>query len=132
MELCGAIVKYNPCTRYARGSSCLYFDKSKKCDKPPLECEMPEYDNWYKEVVNGKRRCFYPKRVQLFENPGVIMFLFHIHHHAIMGEMQIVRSTLKDGKHFYWFDKFLFYPHPVQLELLETDSRLPRIASKGR
>ena len=131
MEPCGVVVKYNPCTRYARGSRCSYF-RSKKCDKPPLTCQMPEYDKWYKDVLKGKRKCFYPKRVRLLENPGVPMFLFHVHHHAIVGEAQIVRSTIEDGKHFYWFDEFLSYPHFVQLELLKTDARLPRMARKGR
>ena len=129
---CAAIVKYNPCTKYARGSPCLYFNGIKKCDKLPLTCEMSEYDRWYKDVLNGKIKCFYPKRVRLLENPGVLMFLFHVHHHAIMGEAQIIRSTIENGKHLYWFDEFLSYPHPVQLELLQTDPRLPRIARQGR
>lgn len=128
---CGVVVKYNPCTRYARGSVCLYF-RSKKCDELPLACQMPEYDKWYKDVLEGKRKCFYPNRIRLLENPGVPMFLFHVHHHAIVGEAQIVRSTTKNGKHFYWFDEFLSYPHPVQLELLEIDPRLPRLVKKGR
>ena len=128
----GVIVKYNPCTRYARASPCPYFHTSKKCDKPSLTCEMPEYDKWYKDVLNGKRKCFYPNRIRLLENFGVPMFLFHVHHHAIMGEVRIVRSTVEDGKHFYWFDEFLSYPHPVELELLETDPRLPRKARRGR
>ena len=132
LKPCGAIVKYNPCTKYARGSPCLYFKRSKKCGKPPLACEMPQYDNWYKEVLKRDRKCFYPNRVRLLENPGVLMFIFHVHHHAIMGEAQIVGSTIENGRHFYWFDEFVSYPHPVQLELLQTDSRLPRIARRGQ
>jgi len=128
---CGAVVKYNPCTRYARGSPCPYFDKVKKCNKLRLACEMPEYDRWYKDVLEEKRKCFYPNLIRLLENPGVPMFLFHVHHHAIMGEAKVLRSSVEDGKHFYWFDKFLSYPRPVQLELLETDSRLPKMASRG-
>lgn len=128
---CGAIVKYNPCTKYARGSSCLHFNGSKKCDRPPLTCKMPEYDKWYREVVNGKRKCFYPKKIRLLETPGVPMFLFHIHYHAIMGEVQIVRTTVENRRHFYWFHEFLSYLHPVQLELLKTDARLPKLAKIG-
>ena len=129
---CGVIVKYNPCTRHARGSPCLYFNRVRKCGKPPLTCEMSEYDKWYKDVINGKIKCFYPSRVRLLENPGSLMFIFHVHYHAIMGEAQIVRSTMENGSHLYWFDELLSYPHSVQLELLQTDPRLPRIARKGR
>ena len=93
---------------------------------------MPQYDRWYKDVLKRKRKCFYPHRIRLLQNPGLPMFLFHVHHHAIMGEAQIVRSTTENGKNFYWFDKFLSYPHPVQLELLETDSRLARMAGQGQ
>ena len=129
---CGAIVKYNPCTKYARGSPCLYFDRWKKCDIPPLACQMPEYDKWYKDVLKEKRKCFYPNRVRLLEAPGVPMFLFHVHHHAIVGEAQIVRSTVENEKYLYWFDEFISYPHPVQLELLKTDPRLPKLAKRGQ
>jgi len=93
---------------------------------------MSEYDKWYKDALQNEVKSFYPNRVRLLESPGVPMFLFHIHHHAIMGEAQITRFTTKNGKYFYWFDEFLSYPHPVQLELLQTDPRLPRIAKRGR
>ena len=129
---CGAIVKYHPCTYHARGSDCFYFGKSKKCDKSPLTCEMPEYDRWYKDVLAGKMKCFYPHRVRLLENPGIPMFLFHVHHHAVMGEAEVIRSNVEKRKHFYWFSEFIAYPHPVQLELLRTDHRLPKMAVKGR
>ncbi len=132
MKLCGVVVKYNPCTRYARGSPCSYFEKSKRCNKLPLTCQMPEYDKWYKDVLDGKRKCFYPNRVRLLENLGVPMFLFHAHHRAIVGEAKIVRSTVQDKRHFYWFDEFLSYPYTVQLELLGTDLRLPKMARKGQ
>ena len=92
---------------------------------------MPEYDKWYKDVLNGKRKNFYPNRIRLLENPGVPLFLFHVHYRAILGEAIIVRSTVKREKHFYWFDEFLSYPYPVELELLETDPRLPK-ARRGR
>lgn len=129
---CGVVVKYHSCTYYARGSVCLFFNKSKKCDKPPLTCEMPEYDKWYKDVLKGKVKCFYPNRIRLLENPGVPMFLFHVHHHALVGEAEVVRSNVKNGKHFYWFNKFIIYPHSVQLELLRTDRRLQKMATRGQ
>lgn len=129
---CGAVVKYNPCTSYARGFPCPYFNKSRKCGKLPLACEMPEYDKWYKDVLDEKRKCFYPNRIRLLDNPGVPMFLFHTHHHAIMGEARIVRSSVENEKHYYWFDEFLLYPHPVQLELLQTDLRLSKTRKRGQ
>lgn len=132
IEPCGAIVKYHPCTRHARGSPCLYYSEVKKCDRPPLACEMPEYDKWYKDVLKGKMKCFYPNRIPLLENVGVSMFLFHVHHHAIVGEAKIIESTVENGRHLYCFDEFLSYTHPVQLELLETDPRLRRIGRRGR
>jgi len=92
---------------------------------------MPEYDKWYKDVLKGERRCFYPNRVRLLETSGVPMFLFHVHHHGIVGEAQIVRSTMKDGEHLYWFDEFITYPLLVQLESIKTNSKLPRMVLRG-
>lgn len=92
---------------------------------------MPGYDKWYRDVLKGKRKSFYPNRIRLLEKPGVPLFLFHVHYHAIVGEATIVRSTVEGGKHFYWFDEFLSYPYPIEPELLKTDSRLPK-ARRGR
>jgi transcription initiation factor TFIIIB Brf1 subunit/transcription initiation factor TFIIB len=93
---------------------------------------MPEYDLWYKEVLRGKTKSYYPNRIRLLENPGMFMFLFHIDYHAIVGEAQVVRTTKEDKRNLYWFNNFISYPHPVQLELLETDSRLRWIFRKSR
>jgi transcription initiation factor TFIIIB Brf1 subunit/transcription initiation factor TFIIB len=54
-----------------------------------------------------------------------------MHHHAIVGETQIIGSEAVDGKNFYHFDTFHEYPHPVQLELLKTDARLPKLSNHG-
>jgi len=127
----GVIVKYHPCSRYARGSQCLKF-RPNKCDQTPLICKSPEYDKWYKDVLKGKIKCFYPKSIRLLETPNMPMFLFHVHHHAIVGEAKISSSTIENSEHFYWFNKFYSYPNLVQLELLRTDPRLPRLAKRGR
>lgn len=132
LDISGVIVKYHPCSRHARGTPCPYFRVRGGCKEAHLECTMPQYDKWYKDVLTGKVKCFYPNKIRLLENPGVPMFLYHVHHHAIMGEATVVRSTVKDGKHFYCFDEFLSYPHPVQLELLMTDPRLPKLARRGQ
>jgi transcription initiation factor TFIIIB Brf1 subunit/transcription initiation factor TFIIB len=128
----GAIVKYNPCTKHARGSVCPHFARSRKCGKAPLTCDMPEYDMWYKEVLRGKTKSYYPIRIRLLEKPGTFMFLFHVDYHAIVGEVQIIKTTKEDNRNHYWFNNFISYPHPVQLELLETDPRLRWIARKSR
>lgn len=132
MKLCGVVVKYNPCSLHARQIPCPHFQKGKRCNKPPLKCEMPEYDRWYRDVLDGKRKCFYPNKILLLENPGVPMFLFHVHHHALLGEAEILETTEEEGKHFYWFEEFISYSNPVQLELIQTDLRLARLATKGQ
>jgi len=93
---------------------------------------MPEYDRWYREVLDEKKKCFYPNRIPLLENLGAPMFLFHVHHHAVLGEAKILEATEKEGKHFYCFEEFISYSNPVQLELIQTDLRLPKLAMKGR
>lgn len=132
MILCGVVVKYHPCSLHARQVPCLHFQKQKKCNKTPLKCETPEYDRWYRDVLDGNRKCFYPNKILLLEHPGVPMFLFHVHHHALLGEAEILEATEKEGKHFYWFEEFILYSNPVQLELIQTDHRLPRLATRGR
>ena len=43
-----------------------------------------------------------------------------------------MEATEEEGKHFYCFEEFIFYSNPVQLELIQTDLRLPKSAIKGR
>nr|MDO8081705.1 hypothetical protein [Candidatus Freyarchaeota archaeon] len=131
-NLSGVIVKYHPCTPYARGSDCPYYEGGRHCGKEPLKCEMPEYDQWYKSLIKGKMKCFYPNRISLLENPGVPMFLYHTDFHAIMGEAIIKRGEVRDGEYFYFFDAFIKYPYPVLLEIITTDERIPKMARAGR
>jgi len=63
----GVIVKYHPCTRYARGSSCPYFKGGRKCGKEPLKCDMPDYDRWYKSVLARLKKVL----ARLEKRPGV-------------------------------------------------------------
>jgi transcription initiation factor TFIIIB Brf1 subunit/transcription initiation factor TFIIB len=93
---------------------------------------MPQYDKWYKDTLEGKMKSFYPKRIPLLEKYGAPLLLFHVHHHAILGEAKIVESKEENKKHFYRFEEFVPYSNPVQLELTRTDQRLPRLARRGR
>jgi transcription initiation factor TFIIIB Brf1 subunit/transcription initiation factor TFIIB len=93
---------------------------------------MPEYDRWFKEVIKGKMNCFYPRRISLLEIPGTILLLYHSHRRKIVGEAKIVKSTLEDNIHRYWFDKFIVYPNPVELKSLHSDPRLKLVAERGR
>lgn len=132
-EISGVIVKYNPCSEFARGSPCPYFTGGKYCGKPPLECEMPEYDKWFKDVLAGKQKAYYYTRsIRLLEEPGYPMFVFHSHYHGIVGEARITESMVKDQMHFYRFQDFVVYPKEVHLELLQSDPRLPKMANVGR
>lgn len=97
-----------------------------------MMCDMPQYDKWYREVLEGRRKCFYPYRIRLLENFEAPLFLYHSHHHAIMGEAKIVRATKENGRHFYWFKRFIAYRYKVRLELLETNQRVQRLSVKGR
>lgn len=126
-----ALVKYNPCSVHARGGvPCPFFipATARKCKKPLGTCEMPEYDRWFKEVIKGKMKCFYPHRISLFEIPGTILLLYHGHKRKIVGEAKITKATLEDKIHRYWFDDFIVYPNPVGLKLLHSDPRLESVA----
>jgi len=128
----GVIVKYHPCTLHARGSKCPYYEGGRRCGKEPLKCDMPEYDKWYRSVLEGRMNCFYPNRISLLETPGVPLFLYHTDFRAIVGEATINKAEVKDGAHFYFFDIFIKYSYPVPLELIRTDKRVPRMARAGR
>ncbi|MFX1487228.1 MAG: hypothetical protein ACFFBS_09080 [Promethearchaeota archaeon] len=130
-----ALVKYNPCSVHARGGvPCPFFisGTGRKCKKPLGCCEMLEYDEWFKEVLKGKMKSFYPRRIRLLEIPGTILLLYHAHMRKIAGEAKIINATSEDNIHHYWFDNFVAYPNPVGLKLLHTDSRLKLIAKLGR
>jgi len=93
---------------------------------------MPEYDRWYKSVLEGKKKCFYPNRISLLETPGVPLFLYHTDFQAIVGEATINRAEVRNGAHFYFFNTFIKYSYPVPLELIRTDERVPKMARAGR
>jgi len=130
-----ALVKYNPCSVYARkGVPCPFFlpEVGKLCRKPYGFCDSPEYDRWLKDVLEGKIKCFYPNRIRLLEIPGTFLLLYHTHKRAIIGEAKIIKVTSKNNEHYYWFDHFVLYPNPVNLKLIRTDYRLKERAKRGR
>lgn len=129
LRIVAAIVKYNPCSIHARGGiSCSQFIGKRVCGKVYGRCEAKKYNKWYKDVLQGKMKCFYPNRIRLFEIPGTILLLYNTHIHRILGEAKIHKSSINDSKHYYWFREFVCYPDPIRLELLETDERLKSLA----
>jgi len=131
----GVVVRYNPCSKYARGGiPCPYFKNGqKRCSKPLQLCEMPEYDQWYRKILAGKLFYFHlPKRLYLLEISGVPLFVYHSHIKKIVGEASITRVTKKNEIFYYWFDKFLSYPNFVDLSQIKTDKSLHKMAGKGR
>jgi transcription initiation factor TFIIIB Brf1 subunit/transcription initiation factor TFIIB len=134
MSAVAALVRYNPCSVHARrGSVCPFShpDIGRRCPYPPGFCDSSDYDGWFKDVLAGKTKCFYPNRIRLFEAPGGILLLYHTHKRAIVGEAKIIRVTSEKKRHYYWFDKFLSYPNPVSVRLLRTDPRLKKLARGG-
>lgn len=129
----GVLVKYHPCNIHARGSPCQIFNLSHEtCNRAPLTCEEPDYDKWFREVLKGKIKCFYPNKIKLLESLQIPLFLLHVHYRAIIGEVKIERTSEKNGDYFYWFEEFLKYPYHVQPELLRTDPRLQKSLKRGR
>lgn len=131
----GVLVKYHPCTVYAReGSPCPFFkDGSKRCSKLALSCEMPEYNKWFRDVLAGKIRSFYsPKRIYLFDISGVPLFLYHSHEKKIVGEAAVVKVTKENRLFHYWFDEFLLYPNFVDVTKIKTDQSLRKLKGQGR
>ena len=131
----GVLVKYHPCTVYAReGSPCPFFKHgSKRCSKLPLSCEMPEYNKWFKDVLAGKIRSFYsPRRIYLFDISGVPLILYHSHEKKIVGEATVVKVTKENRLFHYWFKEFLLYPNFVDVTKIETDKSLRKMKGQGR
>ena len=131
----GVLVKYHPCTVYAReGSPCPFFkDGSKRCSKLPLSCEMPEYDKWFRDVLAGKIRSFHsPRRIYLFDISGVPLFLYHSHERKIVGEAAVVKVTEENKLFHYWFNEFLLYPNFVDVTKIKTDENLQKLKGQGR
>lgn len=95
-------------------------------------CDKKEYDGWFKDVIEGKAKSFYPRRIRLLEIPGMSLLLYHSHKRAIVGEAKIVNFDVKDKVYHYWFERFVLYPNPVSLKLLRTDPRAMMLARRGR
>lgn len=134
MEIVGALVKYNPCIKYARrGNLCLSnFRNNKKCNIEYGKCRDKDYDGWFKDVVAGKVKCFYPNRVRVLDFPNTFLLIFHKHKRAIVGEAKITKSISKDKRYFYYFDKFVVYPNLVKLDSIKTTSKLYTVSRSGR
>ena len=119
MVIIAALVKYNPCTVYAReGVPCPYFEGVRHCGFPLGKCSMPEYDKWFRDVLAGKMKSFYPFRIKLLECPGMFLIVYHSHRRAIVGEAKIVKWSKESDGYHCWFDKFIVYPKPVPLEII--------------
>lgn len=131
MRLLGAVAFYNPCSVHARyGVECPFLEK-RTCKKPPKTCGFPEYDRWFKDVIAGSMKSFYPRRMRLLEHGG-ILFIYHGHVKGIVGEATITKSTYEDGNFHYWFNNFITYPTVVKLNQIKTDDRLSRLAHVRR
>lgn len=130
----GVLVRYNPCSIYARGGiPCPHFKNgSKRCSKPPKRCKMMEYDKWFREVLAGRIRYFHvPRRIWLFEISGTPLFIYHSHQKKIVGEASVIKVTKENKIFYYWFDQFLRYPNFVDLTEIKTDKGLQKMAGKG-
>jgi hypothetical protein len=104
----------------------------KLCLVPSTSCDAPDYDGWFKDVLAGRTKRFYPHRIRLLEIPGTVLLVYHTHKQAIVGEARIVRTTFEDGMHNYWFEKFLLYPDPVRPEMLHTAPRLVKLSGRAQ
>ncbi|MEM3697507.1 MAG: transcription initiation factor IIB family protein [Candidatus Bathyarchaeia archaeon] len=134
MSAVAALIRYNPCSVHARrGSVCpfSYRGIGQRCPYPHGLCDSLDYDGWFKDVLAGKIKCFYPNRIRLFESAGGILVLYHTHKRAIVGEAKVIRVTSEKKMYYYWFDKFLLYPNPVSVRLLRTDPILKKLARGG-
>lgn len=135
MTIVAALVKYNPCVVYARrGIACPIFlrGKATSCAKHLGACNTPEYDGWFKDVLAGKTKCFYPLRIRLLEIPGAFLLIYHAQKRTILGEAKITKATSENNAHYYWFDQFLLYPSSVKLEAIQTDPRLAKMSRRGK
>ncbi|MEM3526359.1 MAG: hypothetical protein QXV37_03005, partial [Candidatus Jordarchaeaceae archaeon] len=111
----GVLVKYHPCSAYARGSVCPFFKKgSRRCSKPIDQCDMPEYNKWLKEVLAGHAQYFHSRRnIYLLQVSGVPLLVYDSLKNKIIGEAAIKKATKENNIYYYWFDGFLIYVNPV-------------------
>lgn len=132
MEIVGCVAKYVPCSIYGRlGSPCPYFDKGiRRCSYGLGECPDPCYDLWYKKVLCGEVKAYFPFHIRLLDDGNGFLLVYHSHKRGIVGEAKIIKHTVEGGQHYYWFDKFIAYPKPVPLIMIYSDERLRKL--KGR
>lgn len=131
--VCGVIIKYNPCSHYARlETPCKYYSNRRTCNNILGECNFDFYDMWYKKVLQGQINSFYPNRIKLLELENAPLFVYHSHKNAIVGEAEVTKHYFDGQGHFYEFPFFIEYQHPVSLEILFEDSRLPKMSKINR
>ncbi len=114
----GVIVKYHPCSAYARGSICPFFkDGSRRCSKQIDQCDMPEYDKWLQNVLLGQIRYFHsPRYIRIFKISDVPLLVYHSLKRKIIGEALITKLTMKENLYYYWFNSFILYSNPVEVK----------------
>jgi hypothetical protein len=131
MTSVGVVVKYNPCSEYARlGKPCT--SPLKPCTGNFRSCNRKEYDSWLKKALRGRILYFYPKRIRLLEIPGTVLVLYHCRRRRLVGEATITKATVENDVHKYWFEEFLAYPRPVAVAQLWDERGEPIIPHGGR
>jgi len=127
----GVVVKYNPCSSYARlGKSCR--GRTGRCAQAFGPCSDKKYDLWFKRVVAGEIDYFYPKRIRLLEVPGTVLVLYHCKKRAIVGEAKIIKAIVQADIHKYYFDRFIVYPNQISLSDESLRRRFKKIPLGGR
>jgi len=132
-KIVSVLVKYHPCSPYARGSVCPFFKMgSRRCSKLPDQCDMPEYDKWFKDVLIGKIRYFHsPRNIHILKASGVPLLIYHSLKRKIIGEAAVNKMTKENDIYYYWFDNFIHYPKYVDPDNIKTDKSLQRAIYKG-
>jgi transcription initiation factor TFIIIB Brf1 subunit/transcription initiation factor TFIIB len=129
----GVVVKYNPCSTYARlGKSCPRLAERQQCALKFGLCSDKEYDLWFKDVIKGKINYFFPKKIPLLAIPGTVLVLYHCGKRALVGEARISKATFEAGNHKYFFDKFILYPKNISLSNKNPNGNFRRISAGGR
>lgn len=133
MAFVAVVVKYNPCSSYARlGMSCTGRTEHRLCAQTYGPCSDKEYDLWFKRVLEGEINYFYPKRIRLLEIPGTVLVLYHCKKRAIVGEARIIKATSEAGIHKYYFGRFIVYPNQISLRDESLHRRFKKIPVGGR
>jgi len=129
----GVVAKYNPCSTYARlGKECPRAAERKSCALDFGPCSDKEYDLWFKRVVKGRIKYFFPKRIRLLKTPGTVLVIYHCKKRALVGEAIITKATSEKGIYKYFFERFLLYPKEVALSKEGLHRRFQKIPARGR